>query len=319
MSTQSEIKPVTFLNRQGLKLFGMLHIPYQARKDVGIVILSPGIKNRVAPHRLYIKMARRFSELGFQVFRFDPEGLGDSEGKIDEQFTADLYGSIQVGRFIEDTFCAMDYMEKECQVPRFILSGLCGGAITGLHAGAKDKRVDSLLGLGIPVILDGSSIDRRKYLTEGEWVHTRRKYIRKVLDPRAWWRFISFKSDYLLLLNSIFQPFSKKGQTSYVDPTEARGTKNKQQNLDQNNFNPYFPKIFKKFSSSGKMFLIFSGADRLFWEFEEKYWNKYREDLELSQKQFRMDIVKDANHIFSFREWQEDMLARCCEWLKEEY
>jgi hypothetical protein len=67
------------------------------------------------------------------------------------------------------------------------------------------------------------------------------------------------------------------------------------------------------------MFLIFSGADRLFWEFEEKYWNKYREDLELSQKQFRMDIVKDANHIFSFREWQEDMLARCCEWLKEEY
>ena len=139
MMAQPELKPVTFLNRKGCKLFGILHIPPQPRKDVGIIILSPGIKSRVAPHRLYVKMARRFCEMGFCVLRFDPEGIGDSEGEIEERMSADFYGSVQVGRFVGDTIDAMDWMEKEHGISRFILAGLCGGAITGLLTGALDQ------------------------------------------------------------------------------------------------------------------------------------------------------------------------------------
>jgi len=39
------------------------------------------------------------------VLRFDFYGLGDSEGEIREPMLADLYGSIQMGRYVKDTRC----------------------------------------------------------------------------------------------------------------------------------------------------------------------------------------------------------------------
>ena len=44
---------VRFANRQGLGLVGIVHEPAADRRlDVAVVLLSPGVKNRVAPHRL---------------------------------------------------------------------------------------------------------------------------------------------------------------------------------------------------------------------------------------------------------------------------
>ena len=66
----SKMIPVTFPNKDGLKLFGILHEPVVNKYlEKAIIILSPGIKSRVAPHRLYIKMARKFSEMGFLTVR----------------------------------------------------------------------------------------------------------------------------------------------------------------------------------------------------------------------------------------------------------
>ena len=316
MTDRTEVKPVTFLNRNGCKLFGMLHTPPQSRKDVGIIILSPGIKNRVAPHRLYLKMTRRFCALGFRVFRFDPEGLGDSEGEICEGYTADLYRSIQLGRFTEDTICAIDWMEKECKVSKFILSGLCGGAITGLHAGAKDIRVDSIIGLGIPVILDGSKMDRMNYLTEKELTQTRNNYLKKIGDPKAWVRFLALKSDYRLILKSIY-----KSATKWKENKKGCGTREGDRIVkvpegdNNNNTNRLFPNIFFKFVTSRKIFMIFSGADRLYWEFEEKFAKKYPKELEACCQRVDIDIIKNANHIFSFKEWQDEMLQKSCHWI----
>ena len=72
---------VTFENANGEKLFGIIHEPLaQARRDVGIILLSPGVKNRVAPHRLYNKMAAAYVSLGFWVFRFDCSWVGRFRG-----------------------------------------------------------------------------------------------------------------------------------------------------------------------------------------------------------------------------------------------
>ena len=94
------IHPVFFPNKNDRMLFGILQQPKNARHDAAVVFLSPGIKSRVGPHRLYVKMAERFTQMGFAVLRVDPEGLGDSEGEIDADHTADVYTSIQLGRYI---------------------------------------------------------------------------------------------------------------------------------------------------------------------------------------------------------------------------
>jgi len=311
------VEPVNFLNKRGLKLFGMLHIPDKPKKNVGVIILSPGIKSRVAPHRLYVKMAKRFSNMGFKVLRFDPEGLGDSEGEIEEKFAADVYGSIQIGRFKDDTIAAMDWMESEYDISRFILTGLCGGAITGLLTGARDSRVDSLLGLGIPVIMDSINVDHSKYITEGQLRGMRYKYLKKTLKPKAWLRFFTLKSNYRVIYKLATQPLRK-----FIIKNIKR-SENKKDLLDtsfqnsNNNFNPHFPEAFFNMAINRKLFLIFSERDRLYWEFEEKFKGVYNKEISKYSPNFNIHIVNNANHIFSFSEWQNDMLNKSCTWLKD--
>ena len=68
----SEVFPVTFQNRDGHRLFGMVHRPVKScASGAAIILLSPGVKMRVAPHRLYLNMADRFVLLGYTVLRFD--------------------------------------------------------------------------------------------------------------------------------------------------------------------------------------------------------------------------------------------------------
>lgn len=302
--------PVTWAKPNGLRLHGILHPAPDGGNGTAVLILSPGIKNRVAPHRLYVKMARRFVEMGFEVLRFDPEGLGDSEGEIDEAFAADLYGSIQTGRFSEDTISAIDWMERERGTCRVVLAGLCGGAITGLLAGVDDPRVGGLLGLGIPVILDGTDINRYRTVTQGQLDNLKKAYFRKAFRPEAWLRFLSFRTDYRLMLRSVFR--RRKDDAAGKAPSAAPP--------EQDNFNPRFPLALDRFCSGDRRILfVFSQADRLYWEYEEKFLGRHADLAERHRDRCRVHVAKDANHIFSFREWQEDMLAAASAWLGEHF
>jgi len=313
-------RPVVFRNRDGLRLFGMLHLPESGRKrDAAILILSPGIKSRIAPHRLYVKMADRFTRLGFPVFRFDYAGLGDSEGEVSERYVADFYGSIQRGRYVNDVKAAMDWMEAGTGIRRFILAGLCGGAITGLLAGSRDQRIDSVAGLGIPVILDGTDIDYYDHVSSGQLGRLREKYLGKLLDPKSWIRLVTLQTDYRLLAKSLFRPFLQL----FRSDAEADGTMTHSpaaKSPENGNFNRLFPSSFFSMVSSGRrILLVFSEKDRLYWEFDEKFRKPFRSRLEEYRGSVDIHVTKDANHIFSFPEWQEDMMERVCEWLEVNY
>lgn len=318
MTAQAATRAVVFPNRDGLRLFGIVHEPEPDRRlrgDVGIILLSPGVKMRVAPHRLYNDMARRFTDLGFTVLRFDFYGLGDSEGELDEEYLADVYGAIQVGRYVGDTIAAMDWMERECKVSRFVLSGLCGGAITGLLTGAKDPRVACLLGLAIPVILDGSNIDFWRYMTDAQLKGARDGYLRKLCDPASWqsWvRFLTFQSHYSLIFKSLLRPLLKRSE-------KLDGLK-KSEAIPKDNTNGHFQGAFTQMVSSGRrVLLLFAGADRLYSEFDVKFLQRNKHLVDAYSDYFEMSVVKESNHIFSFPEWEEEMLAVCSGWLSRYY
>lgn len=319
LATSPRPEPVTFLNKNGLRLFGLLHQPERPRHPgVAILLLSPGVKMRVAPHRLYNKMARRFVELGYPVLRFDFHGLGDSEGEAPEALLADFYGATQVGRFIDDTIVAMDWMQQHHDTTRFIVSGLCGGALTGLLAARRDPRIISLLGLSIPVILDGSNIDASKYMTDAQLAGTRNRYLGKLRlwDPvvwRSWVRFFSLQSHYSLILKSLTRPlaarFGQKARPAAAPAPEAQPA---------DNTNPHFaPSFLGMLESSRKVCLIFAEADRLLFEFEDKFMARHRARVEAFPDLYQSHVTSQANHIFSFGEWQEDMLAYSCRWLEQ--
>ena len=311
----NEVSPVSFENKAGHRLFGMVHRPVvPSSSGVAVILLSPGVKMRVAPHRLYLNMADRFVSLGYPVLRFDFFGLGDSEGEAEEEYLADLYGAVQVGRYMDDTIAAMDWMQRTYGTREFIVSGLCGGAITGLLTAVRDQRIIALLGLAIPVILDGTHIDFTKYMTDAQLRGTRDGYVRKLWDVSAWrsWvRFLTFQSDYRLIVRSLMKPVLAKFRgTNSTAQLPARSE-------EQDNTNPYFaPAFFNMVSSSRHIYLVFAGSDRLLWEYETKFAERNRPKLEASRSWYEIHVTKDANHIFSFREWEEDMLDQCSRWLR---
>lgn len=304
-------RPVTFTNTEGHRLVGMLHEPAGARRDIGVVLLAAGLKSRVGPHGLYLQLTKMFVERGFSVLRFDFWGLGDSEGTASEPLLADLYGSVSCGRYVGDTQAAAQWLCETTGVSRVILAGLCGGAITGLLAGARDARVAGLLGLGLPVSVDGSNVDKVKYMSTGQLDSIRRKYLRKLIDPRSWARLLSFRSDFRLLFRSLSRPLARNraipppsGETAPPD----------------DNTNPYFrPSLLRMIETGRPVMLIYSEADRLFWEFREKFVDRYGFDTAEHAGVLDVSIVKEANHVFTFKEWQLDMLARGGAWLEARF
>lgn len=315
LTMMSEVYPVTFCNKEGVRLLGMLHWPaIPCKSGIAIILLSPGVKMRVAPHRLYLSMAERFVALGFPVLRFDFHGLGDSEGEVQEEYLADLYGAVQVGRYIDDTLAAMDWMQKTHGTSQFIVSGLCGGAITGLLAAVKDSRIICLLGLAIPVILDGSHIDFSKYMTDTQMNATRDRYLRTLWGPgawRSWIRFLTFRSDYRLIARLLCKPV-----LAWVRPARSSSLVS-HQTESADNTNPYFAPAFRQMVSTSRyVYLIFAGTDRLYYEFEKKFMERNRDELKSYESWYEIHVTKDANHIFAFREWEEDMLDQCSRWLR---
>lgn len=307
----SELKAVTFKNRKGLKLFGILEVPKTSeKKDTCILLLSPGVKTRVAPHRLYYKMSRLLCELGYPVFRFDFYGLGDSEGEIEEEFVADLYGSVAVGRYKEDTLDAMDWVEENLEINKIILSGLCGGAITGLLAGMGDSRAVGLFGLGIPVSLYGSNIDKTKYISQGQLKDLRGGYLSKIFDIKSLSRLLMFKSDFRVIGKVLLQLIKKPKKKSM--PVAS--------NNADSDFNPLFAvSFFNMTSKSRRLLLIYSGGDRLGWEFDEKFSEPYQEKIEKHSKNYELHNIEKANHILSAPEWQETMMHHVTIWLNRYY
>jgi pimeloyl-ACP methyl ester carboxylesterase len=112
-------------------------LPENALSDTSkkpmVLLTNPGILHRVGPHRQWVDLARRLGDDGFPVFRFDLTGLGDSDVRPDFRQDED--------RIMSDFIEVIDYLEKNQGAKRFVLIGLCSGAIFGHQVAVVDQRV----------------------------------------------------------------------------------------------------------------------------------------------------------------------------------
>lgn len=305
----SRQQPIVFRNRAKLQLFGILHTPDQPRRGApAIIMLSPGVKMRVGPERLYRRMAEQFVAGGMTVLRFDFYGLGDSEGTLTEELLRDVYNHIEVGRFVDDTIDAMDWLQRQIGESTFILSGLCGGAITGLLAGARDQRVVGLLALGITPLLASRSADPSLYMTWGQLDNIGQTYLQKLLKPGAWLRLLTFRSDYRLLWRSLVRSRKAPPAPATAPPPET------------DNASPLFPPaFFEMLRTRRPILLVFGGSDRLHYEFDEKFVARHRERLAAWPAAYDLHVVDKANHVLSYDAWQSEMLSVSQRWLDRHF
>ena len=310
----SEVRAISIANAAGLKLFGTLHLPAVRRAHLpAVVLLSPGVKMRVGPGRLYVPLTEMLVAEGYLVLRFDFFGLGDSEGDLEETMLADVYNNIEVGRYVDDTLCALKWLRQHQGCKRFVLGGLCGGAITALLAAERDASIEGLLSVGMTVTLASNAAAPGKFLTDAELEWRRRLYLRKMLQTKYWLRFLTFRSEYGVIWHAmkraIFKPAVKPVAVTPGAPVEQRG-----------NANPLFPKAFLAFlGRGGKALMLFSEKDRLLSEYQEKFVTPYAQTLEPHLKQLHQHVVPSANHVLSLREWQQELVDVSRQWLLDQH
>lgn len=311
---RSNTEAVTFENRTGHKLFGTIHRPIDSSNNElpTIVLLSPGVKMRVGPHRLYSRLTEMLVGLGFTVFKFDFFGLGDSEGELNRKHLMEVYNDTESGLFVEDAMDALDWLSTTTGEQSFLLGGLCGGAITSILAASENPRVLGLICLGPTVTMSMPPEQRMKYASSGELSALRGAYLRKLLDPKSWVRLFSLKSDFGTIRKSIGQALGRKSRPNKRSQSSESET--------NSNANPRFPTAFFSIVKSGrKILLVFSQADKAYWDFQEKFAEKYPDELEDAQDFYEMRVIENANHVFTFREWEYAMHKFVGEWLKANY
>lgn len=126
---------VTFGAQQGL--VGTLSIPTDvAPHALAFVLLNAGVIPRMGPHRFNVKLARALAQQGISSLRLDLSGQGDSQPALgnlhyEHQAQADLRA-------------AMDEVTAHTGITRFVIAGICSGAVTGLAVARKDPRVVGL-------------------------------------------------------------------------------------------------------------------------------------------------------------------------------
>lgn len=118
------------------RLVGTLCMPTDvAPKSVAFVMLNAGVVSRIGPHRFNVKLARHLATLGFSSLRFDLSGQGDSAPP-----SASAAPS-QEEQVMLDLRDALDHIAQTTGIERFVIAGICSGAVAAYFYAQRDDRV----------------------------------------------------------------------------------------------------------------------------------------------------------------------------------
>jgi pimeloyl-ACP methyl ester carboxylesterase len=129
--------PVRFGERG--ELFGMLSQPLAPaqRAETAVLLLNVGGNYRIGCNRIYVKIARDLASCGWRALRLDVAGVGDS--RVEEGFTS---ASMFRDYATADIAAAIDMLARQgCK--RFVLLGICSGAYLGFQVALQDARVNA--------------------------------------------------------------------------------------------------------------------------------------------------------------------------------
>ena len=197
-------EPVSF-HLQKKRLYGILHLAENKRNTVAIVLMViGGPQTRVGSHRLYVQLARGICEAGVSVFRFDYEGIGDSEGGF--------VGFESAGLSIR---AALDFLFDTCpSLKDVIIWSLCDGSTAcAIYAKNDRERISGMI-LCNPFV----ETEENKAKTVLKYY-----YVRRLLQKEFWKKIFLFKLDVMASINSLVllvqQASSNNG--SYNDASRA--------------------------------------------------------------------------------------------------
>jgi pimeloyl-ACP methyl ester carboxylesterase len=310
--------PVVIAGPGGDSMFAVVHEPARPLEPrVGVNLLNPGLKSRVAPNRLNVVLARRLAEAGYYVLRFDPPGIGDSAGDLEERPLPDLWQTVQLGAFVEATRLANDAFARACGLAEIVGIGNCGGAITALLEARVDPRVRRLILLDLPVTVREADLRRQKTIRGAR--HGRKvlgNYARRLRDPRAWLRLVTLRSDVRTLGKALRARFLDRETTGVAKTAESPDNVTVPTSSSDEILNPFFFGAFEDFDSRGgaALFINAGNYDNTY-TFDRIFADRFLAAGTTWGSRHQRVVVPGANHVYGTPEWRAVVLDRVVAWL----
>lgn len=323
-------QPITFTNRRGRRLFGMCYLPEpQVSRNVGILICVNAVKYRLGTFRLHVLLARKLCELGYSVFCFDPEGIGDSEGEFESKLLTEHYHDIQHGKYSSDLADAVKYFTSEHPVGSLLLFGLCGGAISVLIEAATDSRVDGLILLNLPVLVEdlkrkGVENHAAKITSVEKAGNVLAAKGRRLLELSFWWRLVKLQVDLReegrLVRRSLSVLADKLWRASRAATTQQSGISLSTPVSNNPLYNMNFQSSFAAVMAMRKQVLfVFAELDPWTLIFKSEFQDAVLGPGNGYESYCTLRMINAANHIFSATESQRQLQEAIVDWLEDRF
>jgi pimeloyl-ACP methyl ester carboxylesterase len=317
--TYPEAEIVELEGGSGPSLLGVLWQPPPGvpRRKVLVILSHGGLSHKIGANRVQYYLGRFFASRGCTVFRFDPAGMGDSEGRVDSQARQDLFGNIESGLFKESYRRALGYLASRFPDHRWVVSGVCGGAISSLLGGVESGYPIAAYALiSCPVILDGLGFDYSRREPPATALAYLRRLAPKLLSPSHLWRFVTLKSDYKYIWKNagslLLRGKDKVTRKLFPEAKKPAESANGPGAKPAVGLSPHFVRAAREAMKKSNVLFIYGNNDGFLWEFTDLYAKAHLTQAE-SEKVLR--VVEHANHMFVWREWQEQAFELIDGWL----
>ena len=182
--------------------------PADAR--IAAIFLNAGVIHRVGPSRLYVHLARALADFGWMSVRFDHSGIGDSPVRRDGR-SFEESATLEAGE-------AMNALQESYGVRRFVLIGLCSGAVTAFEAARVDERVAGIV-----------MINPQGFADVAEWTeyvqnrgHARKYWTQSLFSAASWRKALTGRVDYRRLARVLWRQATAGVAAEKAAPVAAR-------------------------------------------------------------------------------------------------
>jgi pimeloyl-ACP methyl ester carboxylesterase len=292
----------------GLMRRGVVTFPDNPRRSrVGMLLLPAGLKYRAGPHLFYVKLARALARKGYTTLRYDPLGIGESDGCLESGPTKSLWQTVEQGRYVGDCLMAMDYMHRQLGLEQVVAGGICGGAVTAVLAAYQSKQelsgvcsINIAVSKSIPVMVTEPMMGRARI------DHYFNAYMKKLASPAAWHRLLNLESN----LHAIGRTIIAKASRPFLKNVSERMLADPRINHLVVAAVDYLRK--EKFSH----LLLFSGNDNRWLEFEDLVIDSCYQG-NFANEFSRVVVIDHANHELQLAVWQDQAIDTIGKWMAE--